>query len=126
MQLPSEALVLSTSFTCSVWDDCWSPEQSEGLVQWVEASRRSPAVSDANLSFPLPKLEVAAGIVAASFPKLTESGMPVVVASRAMAAATQATAHNRGHSSFAADWSVDQVALGFPLGQVSTYEVDNF
>ena len=65
---------------------------------------------------PPPEFQAAAEIVAASFPRLTESGVPAVIAFRAMAAAIQAIFRSQDRSGFAKSWSRDQLALGFLVG----------
>ena len=65
---------------------------------------------------PPPEFAAAAEIVAASFPKLTESGVPAVIALRAMAVAIQAIGRSQDLGGFAKSWSRDQLALGFLTG----------
>ena len=65
---------------------------------------------------PTEGLRAAAEIVAKSLSKLCQSGVPLVVALRALAAAIEAMGRHRGVSTFAEAWSVEDVALGFLIG----------
>ena len=53
-------------------------------------------------------------------PHLIESGVPVTIAFRAMAAALQAIGRNDAHFAFAATWSAEEVAFGFLAGAVKS------
>ena len=133
VQLPSEALILEKSFAVNVWDDCWDPDRSDSLAQWVTEHCKVPAasgsssmegdsgassssVSGSSSGFPSDKLQATARVVATALPQLAESGVPVAVALRTMAAATEAIGRHQDRGGFAQSWSRDQLALGFLLG----------
>ena len=94
VKLLSEGDILATSFTCNAWDSCWSTEHSDELARWVEA-KQVPWKGSGGSSVPSAKLEAVADIVVKALPHLTEAGVPVVFALRAMAAAVNAISRSR-------------------------------
>ena len=65
-------------------------------------------------------LHAAAGVVAMSLPHLIESGVPVAIACRTMAAAMHAIGRFTGNTTFAADWPEEHLALGFLSGALKS------
>ena len=132
--LPAERSITSRSFTCNVWDGCWPVKDSDGLARWVETKQvlvpgpgaspgavGSGATARAQASgespdVPPAKMQDAAAFVVSAMPRLIESGVPLTIAFRAMAAATQAISRNSARCAFAATLPADQVAFGFLSG----------
>ena len=65
---------------------------------------------------PPPKFIEVAEVLIAALPRLAEVGVPVTVALRAIATATEAIGRHRDRSRVLQSWSRDQLALGFLLG----------
>ena len=118
--LPGEVAILAKCFTCNVWDGCWASDESDKLAEWVaECQNFAPglgASSSEDTRVPTWMLHAAANRVAMSLPDLTESGVPVVIAFRAMAAAMNTIARFKGKATFAADWPEEDLACGFLSG----------
>ena len=94
----------------------WSDEQSDEVAAWVHRHRSMCKESGASPTVPPESLRAAAEIVAKSLAKLCQSGVPIDVALRALAAALVAIGRHRGASTFAEAWSVQDLALGFLIG----------
>ena len=86
------------------WDDCWPNGQCDAVIQefvtgwWARLSARG---SGASPSAPTEALQAAAHVAAEALPHLTESGVPVTIALRAMAAAINAIGRCRPERSIA-------------------------
>ena len=110
-------------------------QASDGLALWVETKQilapgpgaspdasgsgampRAPG-SGASPSVPPAKMLDAAAMVIMALPRLIDSGVPVTIALRAMAAALQAIGRGGNlRCSFAAAWPAEHVAFGFLSG----------
>ena len=98
--LRDQEWISASSFTCNAWDGCWTNSQSDELAEWVlsRKARDDPGVS---LGVPTAKLRAAADIIIGSQRALADSGVPVVIAFRAMAAAVNAIDKSKGRSDLA-------------------------
>ena len=65
-------------------------------------------------------MQDAAAFVVKALPRPIESGVPVTIALRAMAAALQAIGRNDSQCAFAATLPVDHAAFGFLAGALKT------
>ena len=117
--------ISASSFTCNAWDGCWTNSQSDELAEWALARNASdgpgaslggPTGPGASLGGPTAKLREAADIIIDSRRALTDSGVPVAIAFRAMAAAIQAISRSRGRSDLVQRWPADHLALAFLIG----------
>ena len=115
MLLRDQEWISAKSFTCNAWDGCWTNSQSDQLAEWALSL---PASHDpgASLGGPTAKLRRAADIVVGSQQALTDSGVPVAVAFRAMAAAIHAISNSRGRSDLVQQWPADHLAFAFLTG----------
>ena len=110
----------------------WATDLSDELALWVESKHIPAADSGASASVehipapvplsgasprvPTEKLQAAADVVVRALPLLTEAGVLVAIALRAMAAAINAIDRSRGRATFAGSWPAEQLALGFLSG----------
>ena len=126
MTLRDQEWISASSFTCNAWEGCWTISQSDELAEWV-LSRTAPdapgaslgGASDdpgASLGGPTAKLRAAADIIIGSQRALTDSGVPIATAFRAMAAAIHAISKSRGRSDLVQRWPADHLALAFLIG----------
>ena len=69
-------------------------------------------------------LHAAASRVAVSLPHLIESGVPIAIALRAMAAALHTIDRFKGSATFAADWPEEDLACGFLSGALKSEWID--
>ena len=84
------------------------------LAEWVLSRPRDPGASLGGP--PTAKLRAAADIIVGSQRALTDSGVPVAIAFRTMAAAIHAISKSRGRSDLVQRWPADHLALAFLIG----------
>ena len=113
--LRDQEWISTSSFTCNAWDGCWTNSQSDELAEWA-LSRTASDDPGASLGGPSAKLRSAADIIIGSQRALTDSGVPVAIAFRAMAAAIHAISKSRGRSDLVQRWPADHLALAFLIG----------
>ena len=107
--------ISASSFTCNAWEGCWTNSQSDELAEWV-LSRNPSEDPGESLGSPAAKLRAAADVVVGSQRALTDSGVPIAIAFRAMAAAINAIHRSRGRSDLARRLPADDLALAFLIG----------
>ena len=113
--LRDQEWISASSFTCNAWDGCWTNSQSDELAEWA-LSRTASDDPGASLGGPTAKLRAAADIIIGAQRALTDSGVPVAIALRAMAAAIHAISKSRGRCELAQRWPADHLALAFLIG----------
>ena len=113
--LRDQEWISTSSFTCNAWDGCWTNSQSDELAEWA-LSRTASDDSGASLGGPSAKLRAAADIIIGSQQALTDSGVPIAIALRAMAAAIHAISKSRGRSDLVQRWPADHLAVAFLIG----------
>ena len=100
-----------------MWEGCWATKYSDSLCAWALTKGQAMAAdSGVSPSMPTGRLQAAAEVVASALPHLTESGVPMDVAFRAMASAITAIHRSRGRATFAAQWPERHLALAFLHG----------
>ena len=136
--LPREKDIVEQSFTCNVWEGCWATESSDSLVVWAfskgsgaspneptdSGASPKPTDSGASPNVPTERLQAVAEVVARALPHLTQVGVPIVVAHRAIASAIQAIGASRGRATFAEAWADEHLALGFLHGALKAEWTD--
>ena len=123
--LPEEKAILAESFTCNVWEGCWATEYSDSLCAWALLKGQAMAArSGVSPSVPTGRLQAVGELVASALPHLTESGVPMDIAFRAMASAITAIHRSRGRATFAAQWPVRHLALAFLHGALKAEWTD--
>ena len=100
-----------------MWEGIWGTEYSDSLCAWALTTGQAMAAgSGVSPSVPTGRLQAAGELVASALPHLTESGVPMDVAFRAMASAITAIHRSRGRATFAAQWPARHLALAFLHG----------